>query len=371
VSRAVVLSVGALLVLLAGGIAYLLPSQETHAPAQPSPSGINQWQAFITEHFAFDEACKDCHVEQFAAHQRSGHSRTATPMRETNVADKLDGTEYRDQRRDQSFTFKRSSDSFLVQATEENPFPVHWLLGSGVHARTPVSIDPVSGHGVEFRWSWFAHLDGIGVTPDHQRFDDYKPHSLECYGRPLDPKQALACVNCHMTAVPPDGVSPTQDMFYPNVSCERCHGPRKEHVRLAKLGQAEEAKPLLQYNDQTTYMRQCAQCHRDETNIPPNSEQSALARYQPYGLQKSKCFQSSKNMTCSTCHDPHDSTSSDRRMYNDTCLQCHQAPEQTPCALQPAGDCVTCHMPAVEWEAGIEFHDHWIRVVDSSDREQP
>ena len=145
-SRAVVLSVGALLVLLAGGIAYLLPSQETHAPAQPSPSGINQWQAFITEHFAFDEACKDCHVEQFAAHQRSGHSRTATPMRETNVADKLDGTEYRDQRRDQSFTFKRSSDSFLVQATEENPFPVHWLLGSGVHARTPVSIDPVSGH---------------------------------------------------------------------------------------------------------------------------------------------------------------------------------------------------------------------------------
>ncbi|MCA8998966.1 MAG: hypothetical protein KDA80_18345 [Planctomycetaceae bacterium] len=363
--------IATLCVLLAGAVVSTLLLRPA-GPDEPLAVdfGKTRWQAFVEEHFAFDEACRECHHEQFEAHQRSGHSRTATRMEQTQLADILDGTSYLDPRREVTFEFSQSRNGLTVATAGEAPFPVHWLLGSGAHARTPVSIDPASGYGVEFRWSWISHSEELALTPDHQRFDKFKPHSLECYGRPLDPEQALACVTCHMMAVPPKGVRPTVDEFYPNVGCERCHGPRKEHVWLAHLGRAEEAPPLFHYNDPSAYLKQCAECHRDETNIPRDAEPSSLARYQPYGLQKSRCFQVSESLTCSTCHDPHDQTSVEPGHYNSVCLQCHGTPPQPSCSAEPAGKCVDCHMPAMEWEAGIRFHDHWIRIINDADKPQ-
>lgn len=324
------------------------------------------WQQFLEANFAGDDSCADCHQEQSLAHQRSGHSRTATAMSEASIAEELTSIPYQDPRRDQQFQFQQTPSGFDVQTNDAGQtvdFPVHWLLGSGTHARTPVSIDPVSGFGVEFRWTWLASSQSLVVTPDHERFDDYRQHSLECFGRPMDPTQARACVGCHMTAVPPENVTPTPNMFVANVGCERCHGPRKKHAELARQGRGDEVPPAFTYDDPEMYLKRCAQCHRDEFNIPSDSEPNALARYQPYGIQQSKCYlNSATKMTCSTCHDPHDRVSTDSEAYNQTCLNCHATSERSNCSLQPAGDCVQCHMPAVEWHSGVSFHDHWIRV---------
>ncbi|MBD3673550.1 MAG: heme-binding protein [Planctomycetaceae bacterium] len=285
-------------------------------------------------------------------------------MAESSLAQILNGKSYDDPRRDQSFSFSREQDQFFVStidAGREVKFPVTWLLGSGTHARTPVSIDPGSGLGVEFRWTWFANLEALGVTPDHERFDDYQPGTLDCFGRPLGKTQVRACVTCHMTAVPPEEIPASREHFLANVGCERCHGPRKKHVELAHQGRAEESPPLFTYDDPEEYMDRCAQCHRDETNIPSDTAPHELARFQPYGLKRSRCFQES-SMTCSTCHDPHDRVSTDRAQYRRICLSCHSSSEQTACPIEPAGKCIECHMPAVEWSSGIEFHDHEIRV---------
>lgn len=327
-------------------------------------SAEQRWQTFLSENFAGDGACVECHAEQFSAQQRSGHSRTATPMAESVLAQKLDGESYEDPRRGQSFSFLREEDQFFAStrdADREVKFPVSWLLGSGVHARTPVSIDPGSGLGVEFRWTWFANREDLSVTPDHERFDDYQPGTLDCFGRPLDKTQARACVACHMTAVPPEEVPAKAEHFLANVGCERCHGPRKNHVKLAHRGRAEESPPLFTYDDPAEYMDRCAQCHRDETNIPSDAAPHELARFQPYGLKRSRCYQHSA-MTCSTCHDPHDRVSTDRQQYRRTCLSCHSTPQQSPCPVEPAGKCIQCHMPSVEWHSGIKFHDHQIRI---------
>ena len=199
---------------------------------------------------------------------------------------------------------------------------------------------------MEFRWTWFANQNALGVTPDHERFDDYKPGTLECFGRPLGKTQARACVNCHMTAVPPEEVPAMEKHFLANVGCERCHGPRKQHVELARLGRAEESAPLFTYDDQEEYMGRCAQCHRDESNIPSDTTPHELARFQPYGLKRSRCFQESE-MTCSTCHDPHDRVSTSVEYYRKICLSCHSTSPQSSCPIEPGGKCIDCHMPAV------------------------
>lgn len=168
--------------------------------ASESPAA-RRWQTFLSENFAGDEACKECHSDQFAAQQRSGHSRTATPMSLSSLAKQLEGDDYRDPRRPQLFQFSKRNDQFFVSTTDDGRevnFPVTWLLGSGTHAQTPVSIDPGSGLGVEFRWTWFASTERLNVTPDHERFDDYQSGSLECFGRPMVKSQARACLNCHV-----------------------------------------------------------------------------------------------------------------------------------------------------------------------------
>ena len=110
-------------------------------------------------------------------------------------------------------------------------------------------------------------------------------------------------------------------------------------------------------------MDSCAQCHRDETKVSADSAAHELVRFQPLGLKRSRCYlESPDNMTCSTCHDPHDTVSHDRAVYREQCQQCHQPDTSRDCPTLPSGDCVQCHMPAVEWTAGISFHDHWIRV---------
>ncbi len=354
-------------VIMVTGACFWWPSSPVSSVPSFAPQygSTDQWLSYLDQHFARDESCRECHRQEYDAHQRSGHSRTARWMEQTDQAAELHGTHYPDPRRQQVLEFALREEGFFVgvRGTDAEPiFPVHWLIGSGTHAHTPLSIDPVSGRGVEFRWSWFAGECAWGLTPDHERFDDYREGTLETFGRPMDQQQALACLGCHATVTPPRQVRPTRQAIIANIGCERCHGPRKAHVEQARLGRPEDSPPLLTYTTPEQSIRQCAQCHRDESNTPADSKPETLARYQPYGLLKSRCYlESDKSLSCMTCHDPHDRTSTDRTRYIQTCLKCHTGPAQTPCSIEPAGDCVKCHMPAVEWVSGIKFHDHWIR----------
>lgn len=335
-------------------------------------SGVNHdpaaaWKQLIAANFAGDEACAECHRKEYEAHQRSGHSRTAVRMAESELAQRLEKMgQYDDSRRDQKWKFSSKDGEFLVK-DETHPtmpaLPVTWLLGSGVHAQTAIAVDEKRGQGVELRWTWLANQQALGLTPDHAQFDEYNRNSMECFGRPLQHRGVLECLGCHMTMGPPPGAPPRADLFIPNVGCERCHGPRKKHAELAKIGRGHESKPLINYKNAEQYITACAQCHRDENSIDKSAEPHELARFQPYGLKKSKCYLNSEGqLSCAYCHDPHDATSHDRSLYIQQCQSCHQDQKQsTICPVKPQGDCIECHMPAVEWMEGIKFHDHWIR----------
>ena len=329
------------------------------------PDSVANYHDFVKANFAGDAACQSCHPTQYAAHQRSGHSHTATLMAESDFAARLLKMQrWYDPARKQTFSFRKADDQFMVKLDDDNgplEIPVTWLLGSGTHAQTPVAVDETHQVGVEMRFSYFAHQDHVGVTPDQERFDQYRPESIECFGRPMK-GDVLECLGCHMTLGPPPGAPWLREMFVPNVGCERCHGPRQKHVELAKVGRGAEIVPMIEYRDAASYVTACANCHRDESSVQPDADPKDLARFQPYGLRKSRCFQQTPgNMSCANCHDPHDAASTNRPQYIESCRSCHQPQKFAECPTMPTGDCIDCHMPAVEWMSGIKFHDHWIR----------
>ena len=343
---------------------------------------VRAWRDFVSEKFAGDQACAGCHEAEYAAHQRSGHSRTLTLMHQSSLAKKLsEQGNYQDPYRDQKFQFGTTEHAFLVSDAVHAAgiaVPVTWLLGSGTHAQTPIAVDERTQSGVELRWSTFAGRDEIGLTPDHQRFDDFTPGTIECFGRPLDASDIRSCLGCHSTLASPPSLPIMESMVIKNIGCERCHGPRKDHVTLAQQGLAGQTKPLLKYENAEAYLDTCAACHRDESTVQADAKPSDLARFQPYGIKRSRCYQETPgHLTCSTCHDPHDAVSHDRAHSISQCKECHSRIDQSQaddnagpapngyqavCSHQPAGDCIECHMPAVSWADGISFHDHWIRV---------
>ena len=357
----------------------LLPPQSEQSPDDVSrrvlaslPPHVQQqvrgWNSLIATNFAGDQACAECHQSEYEAHQRSGHSHTALLMSQSPLAKKLAKSDsYPDPRRDQVFEFSQADGQFMVreQTRKEILVPVTWLLGSGSHAQTPIAVDEATQRGVELRWSYFPEDDRVGVTPDHERFDAFANDSLECFGRPMDDADIRACLGCHSTSMPPRSLPIINSLVVENVGCERCHGPRKKHVELAHQGRAEEAKPMLQYETAADYMSACASCHRDASSVTPDMEPHDLARFQPYGIQRSRCYlETPGNLTCSTCHDPHDTVSHDRARSIDQCRQCHAEGSLSEAAHRGNDDCIECHMPLVPWSSGISFHDHWIRIPE-------
>ena len=91
-------------------------------------------------------------------------------------------------------------------------------------------------------------------------------------------------------------------------------------------------------------------------------------------LEKSRCYLSSPNMSCSTCHDVHQAERP-AAAYSDRCLSCHQVES---CGMSKtmghkiAENCIDCHMPvestnaiASETAGQIirpKMRNHWIKV---------
>jgi hypothetical protein len=141
----------------------------------------------------------------------------------------------------------------------------------------------------------------------------------------------------------------------------------------------------------------CAQCHGgigqnltpafsfkpgEELSSRISLEANPLARVDVHGnqvalLEKSKCFQSSPNMTCSTCHNPHE-PEHEAASYSDKCLTCHQASACPTFSKMPkpaVTNCIDCHMPLQEsntlrvdledQQVPIKVRNHWIRAYPS------
>ena len=282
--------------------------------------------------------------------------------------------------------------------------------GKQVQTRTE-RMDIVTGSGVRGVTYLYWQGDQLYELPvsywtDGRRWINspgYEDGSVD-FSRPVNP----GCLECHATYIRPLSSDPSTNRYDKNslvtgISCERCHGPGADHVTRQKAGSASTAGRAILNPAKFSRDRQvdlCALCHNGiqrEPTAPAFSYmpgkplrdyfkpiQAETAKHpdvhgnQVGLLQRSRCYLSSPNMTCSTCHDVH-AKEQPAAAYSTKCLSCHQ---WQSCGVSKtmghsiANNCIDCHMPVEPTNVIVSetadkvvratMRNHWIRVYSDN-----
>ena len=191
------------------------------------------------------------------------------------------------------------------------------------------------------------------------------------------------CLDCHSSniSIKPGANVGSEQLFYKEtliygIDCERCHGPALNHVNYHLANPGLKSAAYLVKNSMLTQQQKfdaCAICHsgndkpkiqsrfqfkmgdtlsyffmrkmkQDTTETDVHGNQSTL-------MGQSPCFIKSNNMTCNTCHDPHQNATDNLAVYSQKCMACHKqethnfCPEFASLGESIKNNCIDCHMP--------------------------
>ncbi len=320
------------------------------------------------------QACAACHAERVAEFRSTRHCLACCPPDPATMpaAFSSTGAVYAPRDAAVRFEMSRSGDEFFQTAILTTP--------KG-EQRTQSRIDLVYGAGAgtdEVYLTW--HGDRLYELPiawlhpqETWGANSFDPNGSGDFSRELTPR----CLECHNTWFEHSPGTLNQykrDTAILGVTCEKCHGPGRDHVAFheghpdARTGEAIVSPNRLTRELQLDL---CAQCHSNaltyrgpafgyrpgtpldsyfRTIHPRYPEEDHVANQVQY-LRQSKCFQQSGALTCTTCHNPHQPRSPTAGAGQSACLNCHQTADcgerqRLPAAVQD--NCVGCHMPAAD-----------------------
>ena len=352
--------------------------------------------------------CASCHQDVAETYRKTGMGRSFFIPTAANVVEDYahantvfhqpSGLRYTMVERNGEFFERRSQAGFDGKETNVMEERIDYVIGSGNHSRSYLHRAP-DGQLIELPVSWYSENHGYwAMSPGY----DWKGQ--------MDFRRAITakCMFCHNGY--PEGDAGLERSIFPEklpqgIDCQRCHGPGRAHVEAAMSGQA--APDLVRSTivnpgrlGRERQLEVCMQCHLETSRHEPN-EQRAFDRpifsYRPgqpmedfklyfeaaglenhasnktddsfeiahaaYRLRKSACFRNSQ-MTCLTCHDPHDIPRGQEAVvhYTEVCLSCHRGVTHTV-ALPPTSTCLSCHMPKRRTEDAVHvvMTDHFIR----------
>ena len=346
------------------------------------------------------DACRECHQEKHEGFVHTAHYKTSGVVGSSAMHGHFSGPQSEMKTRDPilSFEMRQKGDQYLQQvnfADYELDVPLSVFTGSAKTGQTFLYW-----HQDELYQAFVSYLT---------EFDEWIP-SPGYTDRRVDYSRRIRteCLECHVTYIerkrPPNVYKPETAIW--GISCERCHGPGREHVDYHRAHPDEKiARHIVQPSDlpRQRQLDICAQCHSgsftfvggafefrpgdDITKfhraINPNAKgvggihtSNQLTR-----LSMSKCFQESE-MTCTSCHDPHVNQRGNRQVFTANCQSCHQ-PEHCGMAKELgstlADNCIDCHMPIGDNEnmtlrvSGGSFTvrmiDHYIRIDEKATAE--
>ena len=356
-----------------------------------------------------DARCFSCHTQQSQSYQHTPHhqtSRLPTPnsvlgsfQNGTNSLSIVDSTQSAEP--GLQFRMESRKDGFFETARSG------W--NADVYQRTE-RIDLVTGSGVRGQTYLYWQRDRLFELPvsywsDGRRWINSPGYidGTADFSRPVNP----ACLECHATYIRALSDNPRTNRYdreslVPGISCESCHGPGANHVRLEtsyQTGVKASSNGGILNPAKFSRDRQvdlCAECHNGIQRqalaptfsyVPgrplgeyfkqlpsPDVEHPDVHGNQVGLLQRSKCYRSSQQMSCSTCHDVH-TTGQSVESYSLKCLSCHN---WQSCGMSKkmghriVNECIQCHMPIEETNvivsqtAGQVVHakmrNHWIKV---------
>ncbi len=335
--------------------------------------------------------CASCHQKIARSYGLTGMGRSFSRPRAENIVEDYQARNtlyhrasdryYTMIARDGGWFERRHQIGFDGKETNIVETSIDYVIGSGNHARSYLHRTS-EGKLVELPVTWYSEKNGSwAMSPGYDRPDQ------------SDFRRAISyeCMSCHNGY--PSSVPGTDLVFEADVpqgiDCQRCHGPGRVHIDAASSGHAtpDSIRRAIVNPARLSRERQldvCAQCHLQTTSLrSPDSIRrynrrpfsyrpgEALSDYEllfdfvdsntfeidhaAYRLAKSKCFEQSQ-MTCTTCHDPHQAT----QHYEEICRNCHLSAH----AGSITKGCIDCHMPKRRTEDVVHavMTDHYIQA---------
>ncbi len=349
--------------------------------------------------FVGPQSCRECHAEKFDSFVQTAHfqtSRLASP--ETVHGPFNEG-------RNKMLTVDPNVAFSMVKRNNQLFQRVNFY---GWRFEVPMQIAFGSAKMGESYLYWHGdqlYQHNVTYLTDPDRWVN-SPGYIDgdaAYARPIPSR----CVECHTTYA---DVRKGSNHYTPGslifgVSCERCHGPAREHVSFHRANPDSLEAKAITNPQQLTRQQQldiCGQCHsgtapqkttpfafRPGDRVTDHFEMSKAyldenrvhTSNQLNRLSRSKCFQESE-MTCADCHNPHQQERGNMRLFSQRCMECHDAQH---CGMaEQIGDrivenCVDCHMPLrnteklkFETAAGKLFpplRDHHVRIDEMATEE--
>jgi Cytochrome c554 and c-prime len=364
-----------------------------------------------------DSACLGCHRSESLSYVRTAHHLTSQPANKQTVLG----------------TFHPPANVLTISDPHKNPalpalFFKMEIKGDGLYQSAVTGwenqmltrtepFDIVTGSGVRGQTYLYWKGDQLFELPVSYWTDGHRwvnsPGFIDGtvdFSRPVNP----GCLECHATYIRSLTSDPLTNSYekqtlMTGISCETCHGPGTEHVARYSNGAAHPSDTAILNPAKFSRDRQvdaCAYCHNGiqrqaltpafsfvpgkpltdffkplPTEAPGHSDDHPDVHGNQVGLlQRSRCYQSSPEMSCSTCHDTH-APEKTAASYSMECLKCHQwtnCEESKRLGHAIVKNCIDCHMPVeptnviVSETAGAvvraKMRNHWIKVYPASQK---
>ena len=337
-------------VLLIGGFAlgiWLWPdAKDTDEHSSRNDAGpTDSWPVVVNPGYVGIRACTECHAERVAEFKRTRHylaCTTAAGIRAPGFTSEPGNHASRDPTA--HFEMKRVGDEFIATGVQNTPqgerrnrYAIGLVYGAG-------------GGGDEMYFSWQG--DRLYNLPIGWLYP------LNRWGNAVESIDARevpeSCIECHNTwaeHIPGVANEYRRDSMILGVTCERCHGPAKEHIAHHQLTPNDAAHAIVHPGKLSRARRLIEVCTQRHGNIKPREpafsyrpgeeldkfyrtvhnkhrEDEQVANQIEY-LRQSKCFQKSE-MTCIDCHNPH--RPQQPAAVRGACLNCHTS---AACGEQP------------------------------------
>ena len=343
--------------------------------AWEASGGYGEESAFAREPAPYvgSARCAPCHAGVHQSQQNSLHARTLFAGRDLDRVDLPKGPVADPVTKGVVHDFRREGGKLRLETRVDDETyraVIEYALGSGDRGLTFVGRDE-AGQAREVRISsyesgklWDRTVGQHAWPPDHAGY----------LGMAMSPDDVDICLHCHATIgkAVRDDVGPT--VADRGIGCERCHGPGGAHVKAVESKFPDLAIARPQTFSADRLVKLCAQCHSPRGNAAIDPDDKTNVRFHALELVRSRCYTESDGaFSCVTCHDPHHDADTSPAHYEAKCLACHgggggkaevaAAKARTACPVNPSGDCLKCHMPAVsDAFPYISFTDHFIRA---------